>query len=389
MSESAPDESSPISVKDIKVVAKRNLSKQAWDYYITGAGYEQTARRNEQIYDSLLVRPRVLRNVGSVDTSTTVFGKQYAFPIAIAPSAYQKLCHPDGEIAMSRAARKLGTNLTLSTNATTSLEEVMNQCGPQSPQSPGFWFQLYVLRDRNVAKDLIHRAEAAGYEALCVTVDTPIIGNRIHERTSPLTLPPGMSKANLKGGASKSRLVLNAKTAAEALQLSEKWAANLNAADLEWNEFVPWLKSQTKLKIVLKGIMTAEDAALAAEHGVDGIVVSNHGGRQLDGAPSTLEVLPEITAAVKGRLPIIFDGGITQGSDVFKALALGADLCLIGRSALWGLAYKGQEGVEDVLHILERDLWRTMTLAGAASVKDISRDMLGVAKTDGFGIAKL
>lgn len=156
-----------------------------------------------------------------------------------------------------------------------------------------------------------------------------------------------------------------------------------------WDEFIPWLRSQTKLNILLKGLMTAEDAALAIQYGVDGVVVSNHGGRQLDGVPSTLEVLPEISNAVKGRIPVIFDGGISQGSDVFNALALGADLCLIGRSALWGLAYNGQQGVEKILHLLERELWRTMVLAGARCVGDITKDMLGIARRDTFGIAKL
>ncbi|ETN39114.1 uncharacterized protein HMPREF1541_05336 [Cyphellophora europaea CBS 101466] len=389
----ADSETEPITIDEIKTIAKKKLSKQAWDYYITGVGPELTLQRNEAIFDKLFLRPRVLRNVSGVDTTTTIFGKRYAFPVAIAPSAYQKLCHENGEVAMSRAARKLGTNFILSSNATTSMEEVMQESPASTAQAPNFWFQLYVLRNRAVAAELIRKAETAGYEALCVTVDTPIMGNRLHERRAPMTLPPHLTRANLsteKGsGSSKIRLVLTAKTAAEAKRISEQHSANLNDDTLTWEEFIPWLKAQTKLKIVLKGVLTAEDALLAAELGVDGIVVSNHGGRQLDGVPSTLETLPEIAAAVKGRIPVVFDGGITKGSDVFKALALGADLCLIGRSALWGLAYKGQEGVEDVLHLLERDLWRTMVLMGARSVQQISRDMLGVAKKDDFGIAKL
>lgn len=385
--------SEPITIEEIKTIAKQNLSKAAWAYYITGTDFEQTLQRNEAIYNKLFLRPRVLRNVSDVDTSTTIFGRHYQFPIAIAPSAYQKLCHENGEVAMARAARSLGTNFILSSNATTSMEEVMHESPAPSSSAPNFWFQLYVLRNREVTLELIRRAEEASYEALCVTVDTPIMGNRLHERHEPMKLPAHLSRANLttkKGsGSSQIRLILTAKTAAEARRLSREHSANLNDETLTWEEFVPWLKAQTKLKIVLKGIMTAEDAQLAADMGVDGIVVSNHGGRQLDGVPSTLEVLPEVVDAVAGRIPVIFDGGITKGSDVFKALALGADLCLIGRSALWGLAYKGQEGVEDVLHLLERDLWRTMVLVGARSVVDISREMLGVAKKEGFGISKL
>lgn len=298
---------------------------------------------------------------------------------------------------MARAARKLGTNMILSSNATTTLEEVIELSNPPTrsgtTNNTALWFQLYVKRDRSEAIELIRRAEKAGYEALCITVDTPILGNRLQERRQPLDLPPHLRIANQGtsrgAGPSKVRVVLTARTAEEARRLSEEHSDNLNDESLTWETFVPWLKRTTKLKILLKGIMTAEDALLAAELGVDGIVVSNHGGRQLDGVPSTLEVLPEVVDAVKWRMPVVFDGGITKGGDVFKALALGADLCLIGRSALWGLAYKGQDGVEEVLHILERDLWRTMSLMGARSVGQIKRDMLGVARKDTFGIAKL
>lgn len=389
MAPSLDDTTRPITVSEVKAIAQRKLSKQAWEYYKTGADDEQTLQRNETIFDRLFLRPRVLRDVSNIDTSTTILGKRYAFPIAIAPSAYQKLCHPNGEVAMSSAARSVGTNFILSSNATTSLADVMHGSSKTDDSAPNFWFQLYVNRDRDAARRLVQQAETLGYEALCVTIDTPILGNRMHERRETLVLPPGLSKAILDGsGASKSRLVLHARTAAEAKKVSDQWAMNLNDDRLTW-EFVPWLRTVTKMKILLKGIMTAEDAKLAVDSGADGIVVSNHGGRQLNGASSTLEALVEVADAVKGKLPIVFDGGITKGSDVFKAVALGADLCLIGRSALWGLAYNGQEGVEDVLHMLERDLWRTMTLAGARSLKEISRDMLGVERRDGFGIAKL
>ena len=387
-----PDDN-PLTITEIRALAKQKLSKAAWDYYVTGADGEQTVRRNENIFDKLFLRPRVLRDVSAIDTSTIVFGKRYAIPIAIAPSAYQKLCHEEGEVAMARAARACDTNMVLSSNATTSLEEVARAAPSRAETDPGLWMQLYILRDRQVAVELIRKAEAAGYEALCVTVDTPTLGNRLHERKEPLQLPSHLSRANMtakKGsGASKARLMLTAKTAEEARKVVELHHDNLNDDRLTWQEFVPWLREQTKLKIVLKGIMTGEDASMAVKAGVDGVVVSNHGGRQLDGVPSTLEVLPEVVDAVRGKIPVVFDGGIAKGSDVFKALALGADLCLIGRSALWGLAYKGQEGVEDVLNLLERDLWRTMVLAGARSVSEISKDMLGVAKRNGFGISKL
>lgn len=263
----------------------------------------------------------------------------------------------------------------------------------REPGSPAPWFQLYFLKSRDLTGGLVKRAEAAGYEALVLTVDTPILGNRLHERREPLQLPPGIAMANAParraGGISKAGLLLRARTAAEHRELVRQHADSLVDSSLDWAEVIPWLRSQTKMKIILKGIMTAEDAERSLEAGIDGIIVSNHGGRQLDGVSSTLEALPEIVDAVRGKIPVILDGGISRGSDVFKALALGADLCLIGRTALWGLAWDGQKGVEGVLHILERELARTMALAGAPSLGDISRSMLGRPKRDGFGISKL
>lgn len=341
----------------------------------------------------MLLRPRILRNVSTIDTSTTIFNKRYDIPIAIAPSGYQKLAGFNGETDIARAAFSLGTNFTLSSSSTTALEDVA-ACLPQrDSEYPKPWFQLYLMRSREFATQLIKRVEAEGYEALVLTVDTVVLGNRIHERREPLKLPPGLGRANMAGGkaggTSKGRLVLNAKTAAEAKKIDEEYHDSLVDNSITFEDVVPWLRSQTNMKIILKGIMTAEDALLAVQADVDGIVVSNHGARQLDGEPSTLEVLPEIADAVRGRIPVIFDGGIQRGIDVFKALALGADLCLIGRSALWGLAWDGQKGVEAVLHILERELNRTMALMGCTRVQDIERGMLGKAKTQGFGVAKL
>lgn len=330
--------------------------------------------------------------MSNINTSTTIFGKKYDFPIAIAPSAYQKLASRNGEVDTARASHALGTNFVLSSNATTSLEDVAQAISPQHDY-PSPWFQLYFLRSRPLTADLIRRAEAAGYEALVLTVDTVVLGNRIHDRKNPLMLPPGLSMANARsrasGGVSKGRLLLDARTAGDAKAVIQEHNDSLVDASLCWDEVIPWLRAQTKMKIILKGVLTPEDADRSIQAGVDAIIVSNHGGRQLDGVPSTLEVLPGIADRVSGRLPIIFDGGITKGSDVFKALALGADLCLIGRSALWGLAYNGQAGVESVLHILERELWRTMALMGTKNVSQITRSLLGRARRDDFGISKL
>ncbi|KAF4551903.1 FMN-dependent dehydrogenase-like protein 7 [Elsinoe fawcettii] len=383
----------PITLAEVKHIAQQKLDRNVWDYYITGADDEHSLRRNEDAYQSLLLRPLVLRDVTCIDTKTTIFGKQYDIPIAIAPSAYQRLAGGQGEIDIARASSTLGTNVILSSNATTSLEEVAGAICDRDQRYPRPWFQLYFLNSRDLTLKLIRRAESAGYEALVLTVDTPILGNRLHERKKPLELPKGLSMMNAKarssGGVSKAALLLHARSSAEYERVYHQHRDTLVNAGLTWNEVIPWLRSQTKMRVILKGIMTSEDAHRAVEAGVDGIIVSNHGGRQLDGVPSTLETLPEVADAVNKRIPVIFDGGITRGSDVFKAMALGADLCLVGRGALWGLAWDGQKGVEGVLHILERELSRTMALIGVNNLRDISKSMLGRAKSHGFGIAKL
>ncbi|KAF9766001.1 hypothetical protein IL306_001622 [Fusarium sp. DS 682] len=388
------EDAKPITIDEIKALAKQRLPAYVWRYYADGADTQLTTSHNEEVYKTLLIRPRILRDVSAVDVSTTIFGKHYDIPIAIAPSAYQRLAGYNGEIDVARAAFARGTNICLSSNATTSLEDVAKALPSRDPKYPKPWFQLYFKRSRNITKELIERAERAGYEALVLTVDTTTLGNRLHERKNPLKLPANLSMANMTnakgGGASKARLILNAETAEEAALIEREHSDHLVDSSLTWSETIPWLRSQTSMKIILKGVLTAEDALMAVNAGVDAIIVSNHGGRQLDGVPATLETLPEVSDAVKGRIPVLFDGGITRGTDVFKALALGADLCLLGRSALWGLAVNGKQGVETVLNILERELWRTMSLSGAASIRDISRSMLGVRKAGtGFGISKL
>jgi (S)-2-hydroxy-acid oxidase len=229
-----------------------------------------------------------------------------------------------------------------------------------------------------------------------LTVDTPVLGNRINERKTPLVLPDGLTLANQEKkpdstGEKKptvNRLLMDARTSQQAKELTESAGGSMHSSSLTWDGSMKFLRENTKMKIILKGIMTPEDAELAVHHKADAIIVSNHGGRQLDSVPATLEVLPDIAATIRGRLPVIFDGGIRRGSDVFKALALGADFVLIGRPVLWGLSFKGCEGVEMVLDILERELSRTMALAGATNLDGISKSMLGVRK-ESFGIRRL
>ncbi|KAG9644271.1 S-2-hydroxy-acid oxidase, partial [Aureobasidium melanogenum] len=395
MSQKAASSTVPITVTEIEEIAKTRLPKNVYDYYACGADEQKALARNSYMFDRLLITPRVMIDVSHVDTSTTLFGKRHPFPVAFAPSAMQKLCHPRGELEAAEAAASTGLSMTLSSQSTTSLEDVADACNISNPDGPDFWFQLYLTQDPEYSLKLIKRAEKAGYKALALTVDTPILGNRINERKTPLVLPEGMHLGNyarpkegIKGPATE-RVYLNAHTVEEANEIIKKAGPTMHSSSLTWEHTIPWLRKATSMKIILKGIMTAEDAKLAVEHGADAIVVSNHGGRQLDLVPATIEVLPAIADAVAGRIPVIFDGGIRRGSDVFKAVALGADLVLIGRPVLWGLSYDGKKGVEAVTNILERELSRTMTLAGVRTIKEITRDSLGIAKRDGFGISKL
>jgi len=395
MSQKPASSTVPITVMEIEEIARKKLPDNVYNYYACGADEQKAMARNAYMFDKLLIRPRVMVDVSHVDTSTAVFGKRYPFPVAFAPSAMQKLCHPRGELGAAEAAASVGLSMTLSSQSTTSLEDVAKACNISNRDGPDFWFQLYLTQDPEYSRKLIQRAETAGYTAIVLTVDTPILGNRINERKTPLILPEGMHLGNyalpkqgIKGPATE-RVYLNAQTVDEANEIIKKAGPTMHSSSMTWQDTIPWLRSVTKMKIILKGIMTEEDAALAVEHGADAIVVSNHGGRQLDLVPATIEVLPDVAKVVAGRIPVIFDGGVRRGSDIFKAIALGADLVLIGRPVLWGLSYDGKKGVEAVTNILERELSRTMTLAGVKNVEEITKGSLGIAKRDGFGISKL
>ncbi|KAL0262778.1 hypothetical protein SLS55_001751 [Diplodia seriata] len=402
----------PITVDEAARIAKTRLPGHVWDFYACGSDDEKAVQRNFKAFDRLFILPRVMRNVTNVDTSTTIFGHRYPLPIGIAPSAMQRLVGGNGEVDMARAASVLGMNMTLSSQSTTGLEEVIRERnGVDSP--PPFWMQIYLTQDLAKSTPLIKRAEgeqnskkafelstkqsAAGYEALVVTVDTPVLGNRINERKTPLVLPDNLRLANIESSANApklrkptfNRLLMDARTAQQAQDIISSAGGSMHSASLEWASTINFLRKTTNMKIILKGIMTAEDAALAVEHGADAIVVSNHGGRQLDCAPSTIEVLPDVAKAVDGKIPVVVDGGITRGSDVLKAVSLGADFVLVGRAVLWGLAVDGQRGVEAIGNILERELSRSMALAGIKTLKEADRKILAVARTGGFGMARL
>ncbi len=353
--------SSLVCLADFEKAARAALSQMTWDYYRSGADAERTLRENLRAYRRWEIHYRILVDVAQRKLETEVLGIPVSMPILIAPTAYQRLAHPDGELATARAAAEAGTIYTLSTLATTSIEDVARVC--QGPR----WFQLYVHKDRELTASLVTRAEAAGFQALVLTVDTPVLGRRIRDVRNGFGLPSGLVMANLvdapgmKGAQSSSALA--------------RYIASRHDASLTWKD-VEWLRSLTRLPILLKGVVRPDDARRGIEAGAAGIVVSNHGARQLDGAPATLDVLPRVVEAVGGRVPVLVDGGIRWGTDVLKALALGARAVMIGRPVLWGLAVGGQAGVRSVLEILREELSTAMALAGCSSLETIDRSLV-------------
>lgn len=350
----------PADVPDYLRLAQARMTPMAWDYINGGAADELTLRWNREAFDRMRLRPRALVDVSKIDLRVTVNGREMPFPILIAPTAYHQLAHPDGEVATAKGAGAAGATLVVSTSATKSLEEIA------AAATGSLWFQLYVQRDRSPTLELIRRAEASGYQALVITVDSPVLGPRYRETRSKFTLPAGMERANLRGF----------KTAAGGQRPAENtiYTALLDPS-LTWKE-IEWLRGETKLPVWLKGIMNPEDAARAAEMGVAGVIVSNHGGRNLDTVPATIDVLPEVAAKVGGRVPLLVDGGIRRGTDVLKALACGATAVLIGRAPLWGLAVGGAEGVTRVVSILRRELEMAMALTGRRSIAEIDATVL-------------
>ena len=348
---------------ELEDLARAKVPRPSFDYIAGGAEDEVYLRRNREAFTNWALRPRVLVDVSRRDTSTSVLGQRVSMPILVAPTAFHGLVHPEGEVATARGAAAAGTVMVVSAIATRELEEVAKAvAGP-------CWFQLYVWRDREVTAQLVKRAARAGYGAICLTVDTPLLGRREKDERNAFTLPPGLSIANVRPAG------LDGVPASERGSAFAKYVAELLDPAVTWKD-IAWLRSLTSLPIVLKGIMTAEDATLAVEHDVDGIIVSNHGGRQLDSTVGTLDALPDIVAAVQGRVEVFMDGGVRRGTDVLKALALGAKAVLIGRSALWGLALGGADGVRRVLEHLRGELELAMALTGRAALAQVDRSLI-------------
>jgi isopentenyl diphosphate isomerase/L-lactate dehydrogenase-like FMN-dependent dehydrogenase len=353
-----------VNVFDYEELARHKLSQPFFDYIAGGADDEVTLRRNRQAFESIELRPRALVDVSDVDLSTTVLGERVEMPVLLAPVAVQRLAHPEGELATARAAAAAGTIMTLSTMASASIEEV-------AEASEGAkWFQLYVHPDRNVSKRMVQRAEAAGYKAVCLTVDVPRLGRRERDFRNRFDYPPGVAHRNYIGEVELPPLEVE--SGQSALSASADVVID---PSLTW-DVVDWLRSFTSLPIIVKGIMAPEDARLAVDHRASAIVVSNHGGRQLDGAPATIAVLPEIVTAVQGRCEVLLDSGIRRGTDVLKALASGANAVLVGRAFVWGLAVGGEKGVTQVLSMLRNELELAMALCGCRSISDVSPEVV-------------
>ena len=346
------------NLHDFERAARERLPAPSFDFFQGGATDEWTLGANRSAYERWAVRPRVLVDVSTVRFETTVLGHDIAMPVMLAPVALQRLAHRDGEIATARAARASHTIAVLSTSSTASIEEV-------ATTGAALWFQLYVQRNRGVTEELIQRAEAAGYGALVLTVDAPVLGRRERDERNRFSLPSGVGLANFGG-----RPLPAAEGSALAAYSSAQTDPSLTWDDLEW------LRSRSSLPLVLKGILRADDAIRAVDAGAGAIVVSNHGGRQLDGSIPSVQALPDIMDAVGGRVEVYLDGGIRRGVDVLRGLALGARAVLLGRPIVWGLAVAGEAGVGRVLGMIRDELALAMALAGTPSLRDIDRSLL-------------
>jgi len=354
----------PVNVWEYESYASTMLPRNAFDYYSSGANDMITLKENRQAFNRLRLRPRILHDVNVVDLSTTILGEKVEFPICLSPVAMQQMANPDGEVATARAAANMKTLMILSSWSTVCLEDVM-QAAPQGLK----WFQLYVYKDRVVTLDLIKRAEACGYKALAITVDTPVLGRREQDIRNQFALPSHLTMGNFsnKGGDHN-------KGATGKGGLSG-YVASLIDKTLNWDD-IEWVRRNTTMKIVLKGILTGEDADKACRLGVDGIMVSNHGARQLDTVPATIEVLKEVVDSVNDRCEVYLDGGVCRGTDAIKAIILGARAVFIGRPYLWGLSHSGQKGVEHVLSLLKDELTLAMRLIGCTNTNELKPSML-------------
>ena len=370
-------------IEDLRLLARRRVPRMFYDYADSGSWTESTYRANQADFQSLLLRQRVAVNMDNRTTATTMIGAPVAMPVAIAPTGLTGMQHADGEMLAARAAQRFGIPFTLSTMSICSIEDIA-----AATRAP-FWFQLYWMRDRDFMDNLMDRAKAAGVSALMLTLDLQVLGQRHKDLKNGLTAPPKPTLANILNLMGKPRWCLDmartkrhgfgnlmghAKGVSDMSSLGT-WTKEQFDPRLDWND-VAWIKKRWGGKLILKGIMDVEDARLAADSGADALVVSNHGGRQLDGAPSSIRALPEIADAVGPRIEVWMDGGIRSGQDVLKAWALGARGTLIGRAMLWGLGAMGEAGVSKALEIIHKELDVTMAFCGHTDIRNVDRKIL-------------
>jgi len=341
-------------------LARRRLSQMAYDYVRSGGGDEISMRENRAGFERLQLSPSVLVDVSKIYTRVNLFGGEFESPILLAPVAYHRLYHPEGEIGTARGASAAGTGFVISSFTTTEIDEIA-----RNTQRP-IWFLLYVQRDRGFTKDMVERAVASGCKAVCLTVDTPVLGNRYGQLS--FGLPNELECVHLRG------LALKTPITGHKTQRSTIYDVLFDPS-FNWND-LEWLRSVAKVPVILKGVLSAEDGRRAVERGADGVIVSNHGGRNLDTVPATIDALPRVVEAVAGRIPVMLDSGIRRGTDVLAALALGAKAVFIGRPYVYGLAAGGAQGVERVISILRDELERAMALTGRRSIAEIDATVL-------------
>jgi 4-hydroxymandelate oxidase len=341
-----------LSLREMEERAREVMPHMAYEFIASGAGDEITVRWNREAFDKIALRPRVLTGIDAPDMSVNLLGRMMTTPIMLAPTAYHRVLHPEGEIATARGAGAAGVTWIVSSASTTPVEEIAKAAsGP-------LWFQLYVQSDREFTKDVAERAIAAGCEALCVTVDTPVLGARHRQKRAAFALPDGVRTPHLRDTGSDGRAVMDPKRVA-----------------VTWKD-IEWLKSLVKVPIVLKGIMDADDADTAVSAGANALIVSNHGGRNLDTAPATIDALPKIASRVAERVPILVDGGISNGTDVIKALARGAAAILIGRPYCYGLSLAGADGVTRAVAILRDEVEMAMMFTGHRRIAELNSSSL-------------
>jgi L-lactate dehydrogenase (cytochrome) len=371
-------------VDDLRRLAQRRLPGGVFDYVDGAAEDELTAVRNVEAFRRLELRPRVLTGVGAVDPSTTLLGRTLPFPLVLAPTGFTRMVHPHGELAVARAAARAGVPYTLSTLSTQSIEDVA------AASAGDRWFQVYVWRDRGLVAEMLERAVAAGYSTIVITVDTAVLGRRERDVRRGFSLPPKIGPGTILDGALHPRWTWDF-VRAEPIVFANVTGRSVGDGstpvaladyinsqfdpDLSWRD-VEWFRERWPGHVALKGIQTVADAELAADAGVDAVVLSNHGGRQLDGAPPPLELVAPVADAVGGRVAIVCDGGVRRGSDVVKAVALGATACMAGRAYLYALGAAGELGVDHVLARLADDVRRTMALLGARTVADLTPELV-------------